>query len=67
MNNQSQTLLNAMQKGRVITPLDALSIAGTLKASTRIGELIRAGYPIVKEPVKRNGKRVMSYRMGNAG
>jgi hypothetical protein len=55
-----------MQKGKVITPLDALGIAGTLKASTRIGELIRAGHPIVKEPVKRNGKRVMSYRMGNA-
>ena len=47
-----------------MTPLDGLRVAGTMKLATRIGELIKAGHPIIKEwlPLP-NGKRVMSYRL----
>lgn len=38
--------------------------AGTMKLATRISELIRQGYPIVKEWYRTpSGKKVMSYRL----
>ena len=48
-----------------MTPMDGLRVAGTMKLATRIGELIKAGYPIVKEWLQLpNGKRVRTYRLG---
>lgn len=46
---QHKAILEYMKQGNVLTPLKALSVAGTMKLATRIGELIREGYPIVKE------------------
>ena len=61
---QHKRILEYLKTGKVLTPLQALGVAGTMKLATRIGELIREGYPIVKEwYVTPSGKRVMSYRM----
>ena len=61
---QQKAILEYMEQGNVLTPLKALSIAGTMKLATRIGELIRQGYPIVKEwYITPGGKKVMSYRL----
>lgn len=45
---QQKAILEYMEQGNVLTPLKALSVAGTMKLSTRVGELIRQGYPIIK-------------------
>ena len=61
---QQKKILEYLKTGKVLTPIHALRVAGTMKLSTRVGELIRQGYPIIKEwyrPVK--GRKVMSYRL----
>lgn len=61
---QQKKIVAYLNQGHVLTPLEAIGVAGTMKLATRIGELIRQGYPIIKEWYKApNGKRVMSYRM----
>ena len=61
---QQKAILEYMKQGNVLTPIKALSIAGTMKLATRVGELIRQGYPIVKEwYTTPGGKKVMSYRL----
>lgn len=61
---QHKKIIEYLSKGNVLTPLEAIDVAGTMKLATRIGELIRQGYPIIKEWYKvPNGKKVMSYRM----
>lgn len=61
---QRKKILEHLSQGFTMTPLDGLRVAGTMKLATRIGELIKAGHPIIKEwlPLP-NGKRVMSYRL----
>lgn len=61
---QHRRILEYLKTGKVLTPLQALGVAGTMKLATRVGELIKQGYPIVKEWYRTpSGKRVMSYRM----
>lgn len=61
--SQNSKIIAYLSKGNTITPLKALEIAGTLKLATRISEITRKGYPIVKEwIVTPSNKRVMSYR-----
>lgn len=61
---QQKKILKYLSEGNVLTPIEALRVAGTMKLATRIGELIRMGYPIEKEwyPIG-NGRKVMSYRL----
>lgn len=62
--SQQKKILEYLNTGKVLTPFQAIDVAGTMKLATRIGELIRQGYPIVKEWYKTpSGKRVMSYRL----
>jgi hypothetical protein len=58
---QCARLIDYMATGRRITPLDAVRIAGTLKLSTRIGELRRDRHPIKDEWVSKGGKRSKAY------
>ena len=64
---QQKAILEYLQEGNVMTPRDGYRVAHTMKLATRIGELIRKGHPIIKEPVivMSEGKRyrVMSYRL----
>lgn len=61
---QHTKILEYLNTGKRLTPLQAVRVAGTMKLATRIGELIREGYPIVKEWYRTpNGKKVMSYRL----
>ena len=61
---QNDRLLDALVRGELLTPYNALQIAGTLRLSERIRELVRDGVPIDKEWVKTDSARVMGYRMG---
>ena len=62
---QNDKLMEALLAGQTITPLNALTIAGTLRLSERIRELVREGVPIEKSRIETNGKHVMSYRLGS--
>lgn len=62
--SQDAKIIAYLMKGYTITPLKALEVAGTMKLATRIGEIAKKGYPIIKEwVVTPSNKRVMSYRL----
>lgn len=64
---QRAKILEHLMQGFTMTGLDGLHVAGTMKLATRVGELIRAGHPIIKERIKvKSGKKtknIMSYHM----
>lgn len=65
--SQKEQIKDALLRGEVITPMDALRKFGTMKLTTRVSELIRDGFPVVKKWVKLpNGKQVMSYKIATA-
>lgn len=53
-------------RGYGITPLQALEKWGCMRLSARIKELRDAGFPIVTEATKQNGKSFARYRMRKA-
>ena len=53
-------------RGYGITPLQALEKWGCMRLSARIKELRDAGFPIVTEVAKQNGKTFARYRMAKA-
>ena len=62
--SQAQRILNHLQAGKHLTPLEALTRFGCLRLSGRIMELREAGYRIDMQMVTlANGKRVGSYQM----
>lgn len=61
---QKQIILDQLMKGRTVTPLEALELAGSFRLSERIRELEREGYAIEKGWVKtHSGARVRTYRL----
>lgn len=61
--NQREILIQAMRdRGEKLTVAEALTRYGCYALSQRMGEAIRAGYPIKSEMVKvPSGKRVARY------
>ncbi len=65
--SQKQRILELLQEGQVLTPLDGLHGVGSMKLATRISELINEGHteiqkkPIVVETKGGGTARVMSY------
>lgn len=58
-------LLRALQRGERLTPISALQGYQCFSLSQRMGELKRAGWPIISEMVKMpSGKRVAEYSLG---
>ena len=62
--SQNDKLMEALQAGATLTPLNALQVAGTLRLSERIRELKAEGVPIEKERIQIGDKHVMSYKLG---
>lgn len=62
---QNDKLMAALMAGTVLTPYNALQVAGTLRLSERVRELIAEGVPIEKERVQVGDAHVMSYRLGS--
>jgi hypothetical protein len=61
---QKALLIDHLATGKKITALDALRIAGTMKASSRMGELEREGHDIQRAWVEKGGKRMRLYWLG---
>lgn len=64
---QCGRLLRAFQRGERLTVAEALSRYGVYALSQRVGELKRAGWPIIAEQYKTpGGARVAIYSMAKA-
>lgn len=63
MQSQNKAILNHLQNGNSITPIDALNLFGSFRLGARIKDLRDAGYKIETEIVKENGKRFARYFM----
>jgi hypothetical protein len=62
ITGQKAAIWKALTKGRTLTAIQALALCGTMKLSTRIGELERLhGVTISRRMVERNGKRFAEY------
>ncbi len=63
IQTQHQAILAVLEDGARITGLDALRLCGTMKLSSRVGELKRKGYNIRDEFIIAfpSGKRVKRY------
>ena len=60
--SQREVLLDALQRGELLTTLDALQRYGVMALSQRMTELQRAGYPVKSEMIELdNGKHVAQY------
>jgi hypothetical protein len=53
---QNQMILEALENGEKLTPMDAIKHFGCTKLSTRIGELKREGHPINGKFVARKNR-----------
>ncbi len=60
---QRKQIRTWLEDGNTITPLQALRLFGTMKLSTRIGELIRIDKMTIQKQMIAlgNGKRIMMY------
>ena len=60
--SQNTQIINALIKGKRITPIDALEKYGCFRLSGRIHDLKRVGWDIKSETIlTKNGKRVAQY------
>ena len=67
MKTQNQRILNHLQKGRKITPLQALDKFDCFRLSARINEIRNDGYPVQRDTVKtKSGKHVARYFMNTS-
>lgn len=66
--SQKEQILEFLQDGEKITPLEALELFGCNRLASRIDEIRKDGFPIVTEMISvptRHGKtRVARYSMG---
>lgn len=64
--SQVDTIKRHLRRHGSITPWEAIRRYRILALSQRIGELKRAGTPIARQMVQRNGKRFAKYSMKRA-
>ena len=61
--SQRKSILNYMQKGYKITPLEALKKFGCLRLGARIYDLKQQGFEIKARMIEKNKKRYAQYYM----
>jgi len=61
--SQMQRILARLEKGKSITPLEALEKFGCFRLSARIGQLRDMGYHIITDPIRKDGKSFASYSL----
>lgn len=61
IKSQNKVILEWLKSGKPITPMDALYLCGCMRLSARIYDLRERGFPIKKEMVCINNKRVAKY------
>lgn len=61
--SQNDRILRYLEKGKAITPIQALNKFGCFRLGARIYDLKRKGFTIDSETVESNGKKFASYRL----
>ena len=61
--SQNKQIINYLQKGKSITPIDALNKFGCFRLSARILDLRKEGYEIITENITKQGKTFAQYSM----
>lgn len=64
-NTQNQKILKHLQKGKKITPLQALRMFGCLRLSGRIYDLKKQGHKIKTDIIAVNKKHVGQYSLSD--
>ena len=59
--NQTEMILDYIQKNGSITPLEALQELGCFRLGARVWEIRSSGIPVEMEMVEENGKRYAKY------
>lgn len=65
LTNQKYQILNHLQSGKKITPLEALDQFGCMRLASRISELRDEGYPIETKMMSNKDKRWAEYSLDN--
>jgi len=60
---QNQQIKSYLEKGKSITPIDALNKFGCFRLAARINELRKDGLNIATKIVTKEGKTYASYRL----
>lgn len=60
---QNQQIKSYLEKGKSITPIDALNKFGCFRLASRINELRKDGLNIATKIVTKEGKTYASYRL----
>lgn len=60
-SSQERMILNYLEQGNGLTPLEALNQFGCFRLGARILDLRKQGYDIKKEMTEENGKRYACY------
>ena len=63
MNSQNKQILNHLESGKSITPIDALNLFGCFRLGARIHDLKSEGHDIKAEIKSINGKRFAEYSL----
>jgi len=61
--SQSQNILDHLDSGKSITPLEALERFGCFRLGARIWDLKRKGYNIITILISKNNKQFASYEL----
>ena len=61
--NQTSKILAYLQKGKALTPLDALNLFGCFRISARIYELRQMGHDIEMRILYKKGKKFSEYKL----
>ena len=62
--SQNQLILQALQEGEKLTPLDALERFGSFRLGARIYDLRQEGWAIKSTLIRKNGKQFSEYWIG---
>lgn len=65
LTTQKYQILNHLQSGKNITPLEALDQFGCMRLASRINELRDEGYPIETKIMSDKDKRWAEYSLDN--
>ena len=65
MKSQTKAIRKDLEKGRKITPIDALKKYGCFRLGARIDDPRNEGMHIVTNIIKKNGKRFAQYSLIN--
>jgi hypothetical protein len=60
-NSQCGQILEHLQSGKTITPLEALNMFGCFRLGARCWDLKKTGYDIKTRMAEKNGKRFAEY------